>query len=46
MGYLRVAELAALPALDAELPMFAIGRVRVMWGKMLVVERYGVDNVR
>jgi hypothetical protein len=27
VGYLRVAEPATLPALDAELPMFADGRV-------------------
>ena len=43
MGYLRAAEPATLPALDAELPMFAIGRVAVVWGEMLV-EVYGVDT--
>jgi len=44
VGYLRAAEPAALPALDAELPMFASGRVAVVWGEMLVVEVYGVDT--
>jgi hypothetical protein len=46
VGYLRTEEPAALPALDAELPMSAIERVRVVWAEMVVVETYGVDNVR
>jgi hypothetical protein len=46
VGYLRTEEPAALPALDAELPMIAIERMCVVWGELVVVEMYGVDNVR
>lgn len=43
VGYLRAADPAALPALEAELPMAVFV---VQCGAGVVVKMYGVDNVR
>lgn len=43
MGYLRAAEPAAFPAFDAEFP---IVKLEEQCGASVVVEMYGVDNVR